>query len=285
MKSVQRVDLGLGSVTALIPEGFSYHVEEEGTVVAWLDDDPEIIALRLSCITLVPKDETVQPITEVIADEARANGLEPIHAGDRTYFISEETSSEEGENYWLRFWQVGYLNYTFIISLCCLDSLRSSRRVTEVSRLMPALIDSIEKRPEHSELTEHEQHALEEQREVVRELLQQRYDVFSLPGLRADLPVLQQIISDRAFGPEQEYEWSCVGVVFGDILASEFGLDWCAFCDEQGAESALRLGGSTITLYPRSMILKRMANGEEIDLETFMDGLAEGIEQLKAEGC
>ena len=285
MKSVQRVELGIGSVTAVLPDGLSYDVEEDGSLIAWMDEDPEALALRISCITLVPKDENVQPVTEVIAEEAANHGLKAIRTGDKVYFISEECSTEEGETYWLRFWHAAYLNFTFIISVCCAESDRESRQVATASRMVIKIIESLAKRPEHSELTERELHGLEEQRQVVRDVLQSRYDVFTLPTLRADLPVLQQLIEDRAFSPEQEYEWSSVGVVFGDVLASELGLDWCAYCDEQGAEPALRLGESSITLYPRSMILKRIERGDEMELDAFIDNLAESIEQLKAEGC
>jgi hypothetical protein len=285
MKSVHCVELGTGSVTANLPPGFSYDYEDEGTVVAWLEKDPEALALRISCITLVPKDENVQPVTEVIADEAKAYGAQAVRTADKSYFVSEETSEENGEVFWLRFWQVGYRNYSFIISLCCVESCKRSPEVARVSRLVPEMISSLEQRPEHSELSARELQQLEAQREVVQELLRDRYDVFALPALRSDLPVLQQIIDDAAFEPDQVYEWSCVGIVFGGVLASELGLGWCAYSDEQGCEPALRLGDSSITLFPRSMILKRIEAGEEIDLDTFIENLADGIAHAKTEGC
>jgi hypothetical protein len=285
MKLTQRVPLSDGSVLANLPDGFSYNYEEDETLTVWLDEAPEALTLRISCITVVPKDEAVPPMNERTAEEAMERHLTPIHAGDKSYFVSDETSSEDGQTTWSRFWQVGFLRHCLIISLCTLEEARDSQWVKRVCELMHPIIEAVEKRAMHSELTESEVYQLNEQREVVQQLLRERYNVFSLPAIRADLPILQTILDDHAFSPEQEYEWSCVGVVFGDIVAAELGLHWCAYSDEQGVEPGLRLAETTVTVFPRSMILKRIERGDEMDLDTFIDDLAQSIEDLQNESA
>ena len=76
-----------------------------------------------------------------------------------------------------------------------------------------------------------------------------------------------------------------MGVVFGDLLAAELGLHWCAYSDEQGCDAALRLDDTSVTLFPRSRMLKRIERDEDMDLDAFIDDLAESIEELKANGC
>jgi hypothetical protein len=285
MKTSQRIALGLGSVTTSLPPDCFFEVDNDGTLIVWPEETPDVVTLRISCITLVAENEDAQPVTEILAEEAKANGLKAARLDDKLYVVSEETSLEDGQSIWCRFWQVGFLNYSLVLSVCCLESARRAPSVTALVQQVPKIIRGLEQRELHSALTEYELQQLEEQRDIVRELLQERYDVLRLPVLRADLPVLQQILDDRPFSPEQEREWSSVGVAFGDILADHFGLDWCAYTDEQGAEPALRLGHTSITLYPRSMILRRVERGQEVDLDAFVDAIAENIQELKAEGC
>lgn len=285
MNATQLVPIGIGTVTVGIPEGISYSFDEDGTLVAWLDEAPEESTLRISCLTATPESDAVPPMNETVAEDAVEEGFQPIRVGDKAYFVSDESSVENGEKIWLRFWQAGFLNHRLIISLCCAEASKTSKEVSKLSNLVPEIIESLQQRDTHSELTESEACDLQAQRDVVQDVLRERFGVFSLPTTKADLPVLQQLIDDRVFSPEQESEWSCVGVAFGDVLAAEFGLHWCAYSDEQGAEPALRLDETSITLFPRSMILKRVESGEEINLADLIEGIAASIEELKAEGC
>jgi hypothetical protein len=285
MHATQFVPIGNGTIVAALPAGLSFEFEEDGTLVAWLDASPDLLALRVSGITAVPESDAIPPMNEIVAEDGVEKGLQVFRLEDKAYFVSDEQADDHGELLWVRFWEIGFLHHRVIISLCCAESSKESRETMAASQRVPDIIESLRHRETHSELTEIESQDLEAQREVIREVLRERYDVFTLPAVPADLPVLQQIIDERVFSPEHESEWACVGVVFGDVVSAELGLRWCVFSDENGVEPALRLAGTSITLFPRSMILKRMENGEEIDLAAFLDNLAESIEELKAEGC
>ncbi|HMJ90308.1 MAG TPA: DUF3806 domain-containing protein [Candidatus Acidoferrum sp.] len=134
---------------------------------------------------------------------------------------------------------------------------------------------------EHRSLTARELDALQAQRELVGDVLRERYDVYALPALRTDLAALQQIVDDDVFGSEQEYEWSCVGVVFGDVLAAELGLEWFAFSSAPGTEPALCTADFATTLFPRAMLVRRADDDVPIQLSTLLDQLAGGIDAMQ----
>src|SRR4051812_46747136 len=62
---------------------------------------------------------------------------------------------------------------------------------------------------------------LNDQRRIVQEEARKRLGAGALTKTRDDLKTLQRLLDERAFGPGQTYELQCLGVVFGDVLASE----------------------------------------------------------------
>jgi hypothetical protein len=120
---------------------------------------------------------------------------------------------------------------------------------------------------------------LAERRKVIRDVLKNRYGIDRLPASKAELPVLQNLVDDGVFGPEQDYEWRCFGVALGDVVAAEFGLEWIARCDERGAEPALRLSGTSFLVFPQTMLLEPLERNESIDLLHLVDCLQESIRE------
>ena len=285
MKStLQTIDIGDGSLLIQLPDTFAWEFEEEGTLCAFFADEPDLVVLRFSVITVAHEDPDKTPTIDLSADtveQAKAHGVVATRLRDRSYFTYEENSEHEGAPIWLRFWQVGFRNHSVVISLCASRADRPHARVGEVLQLMPRLIKDLCQREHTSPLTPREAADLEQQREIVADVLREQYDTYSLPCLKSDFGSLQRLLDDRLFTPDQAHEWCCVGVVFGDVLASELGLEWITCNDEFGVEAALRYGETSVLVFPRTMILKRLERGESVDLGTLFDALSEGIEELR----
>jgi hypothetical protein len=285
MKSTsQTIDIGDGSLLIQLPETFSWEFEEEGTLCAYLADDPELLVLRFSVITVAhekPENTAAIDLAGENAAQADAHGVAATRLIDRSYFSYEENSEHEGRPIWLRFWQAGFRNHSLVISLCTSQADKEKPGVGEALQLVPRLIKSLCVRDHMSPLTSREEAELEQQREIVADFLREQCDTYSLPRLKSDLGSLQRLVDDGFFGPEQAYEWCCVGVVFGDVLATEFNLDWVTCNDEFGVEPALRYGDTTVMVFPRTMICKRVERGEAVDLLELMDALSEAIEDAR----
>ena len=75
-----------------------------------------------------------------------------------------------------------------------------------------------------------------------------------------------------------------VGIAFGETIARKTGWEWVTVTDEYGAETSLSPPGYTIACHPISMIQKRVADNEPVDLAELRDEAIEIIERRIAEG-
>jgi hypothetical protein len=243
--------------------------------------------LRFSVVKVAAKDPKKTADIDLAADTiARAGkeGRESYRAQDKAWYFEEKNSKQDGVPIWLRFWRVGYRNRAIIISLCCGAKSRRHPLVNETLALVPTLISTLSLRKDKSPLTAMEIVQLDRQRKVVSKILRESHDLYLLPKIRSDLATLQHLVDDKGFSIHQKHEWSCIGVAFGDVLANELGLDWVTHCDEHGAEPALNLANTSITVFPRTMILKRVEKGERVDLAFLLERIQETVDDMRSKG-
>ncbi len=79
-----------------------------------------------------------------------------------------------------------------------------------------------------------------------------------------DLDLLQQLLDRRLVRPGQTRELQAMGVVMGDLLATDLDLEWVVYQDDLGRSRALRDGDSDNYLFPITMISRR----REVDNRT-----------------
>jgi hypothetical protein len=70
--------------------------------------------------------------------------------------------------------------------------------------------------------------------------------------------------------PDTPWE-AAIGVAFGDALAQKLMLDWITVEDDYGREAGLLWPGTTITVFPLTMIAKRVEDGENIDIRELFE--------------
>jgi hypothetical protein len=75
-----------------------------------------------------------------------------------------------------------------------------------------------------------------------------------------------------------------VGIAFGETIAEKAGWEWVRVTDEYGAETSLSPPGYMVACYPISMIQKRIAADEQVDLAELRDETIGIIEQRAREG-
>jgi hypothetical protein len=95
------------------------------------------------------------------------------------------------------------------------------------------------------------------------------------------LGLLRALLQGNVFKPTQTYELQCMGIVLGDVFVQELGLEWRAVEDEFGRDPCVQLCGTTIILFPLTMISKRIEKGEVVDVFDLFNGMANEIEKLK----
>jgi hypothetical protein len=100
--------------------------------------------------------------------------------------------------------------------------------------------------------------------------------------LSGKLALINKILENNWIGPEETLKLQCLGVTFGDALVQqESSLSWVAVEDEYGRDPALNFQGTSILMFPLTMISKRIENGEKVDVYTLFGQTLKKLEELK----
>jgi len=122
---------------------------------------------------------------------------------------------------------------------------------------------------------------LSKQRTVVEAYLKDDESKEKYKTSAGKLGLLRALLQQKVFKPDQTYELQCMGIVLGDVFVQELGMTWIMVEDEYGRDPAVRLGDSSIILFPLTMISKRVEKDQEVDVFKMFNGIAAKIEELK----
>ena len=127
-----------------------------------------------------------------------------------------------------------------------------------------------------------QRYVLSTQRREINDLIARRLGVLGLRGDKSDLRVLQKLVERKAIRSTDIREWQGLGIVFGDILVTEFGLHWVSYEDDVGISKALQWRDTENYLFPVTLFSKRVQFNEKIDVAAVFDKLESDIERFKA---
>lgn len=111
------------------------------------------------------------------------------------------------------------------------------------------------------------------------ELISSKFPGKSLTGTAGDLQLLQDVVDAQILVDSDIKAWEAMGIVFGDALTSEVpGLAWVQVTDEYGVDPVLRYQETTVQIGVATLLLKRIEQGEEINIKYMVHWLQEFIE-------
>ncbi|HKR82805.1 MAG TPA: DUF3806 domain-containing protein [Terriglobales bacterium] len=88
---------------------------------------------------------------------------------------------------------------------------------------------------------------------------------------------MQKLLDDHSFKKSEAYELQSMGVVFGDVLTSEFPLRWVMIADEYGTDPALRFKKTSINVNALTMISKQVERDEDVDVYELVRKTADAL--------
>lgn len=137
-----------------------------------------------------------------------------------------------------------------------------------------------------SELDEEFRQRLETQRSVVKAHLgDDPENLRKFNTAAGKVGTIRAILDAGIYSVDDTYELQCLGIVLGDAFVQDMGMQWVIVTDEYGTDPALRDPNSrSILLFPLTMISKRIERGEQVDVLDLYNGVANEIEQMRAEG-
>lgn len=127
-----------------------------------------------------------------------------------------------------------------------------------------------------------QRYVLSTQRREIEDLIARRLGILKLKADKSDLKVLQDLVDRKAIRSSDVREWQGLGIVFGDILVSEFGLHWVSYEDDIGTSKALRWRETENYVFPVTLFSKRIGFNEKVDVVAVFDKLEADIARFKA---
>jgi len=132
------------------------------------------------------------------------------------------------------------------------------------------------------ELSLGQRYSLNTQRKEIIDLIARRLGILKLKGDESDLKVLQNLVDRKAIRRDDVRGLQGLGIVFGDVLVNEFGLDWVSYEDDIGISKALRWKKTENYVFPVTMFSKRVQFKEDINIRGVFDEIGAEIERFIA---
>jgi hypothetical protein len=132
-----------------------------------------------------------------------------------------------------------------------------------------------------SELSALDRQFMTQQRDALRDLARMELGR-DFTGDRAnDLRVLQLLLDRRLVRPNQTRELQAMGVIMGDLLATDLDMHWVIYEDNIGRTRALRYKLTEEYLFPITMISRRREAGNTTPVADVYQKAYDIIEPLR----
>lgn len=137
--------------------------------------------------------------------------------------------------------------------------------------------------PRISDLSYLDKQYMSQQRQLLSEMAANNFGRRFNNTQENDLNLLQSILDKRLVKAEQTRELQAMGVIMGDLLASDLNLHWVIYEDSRGRSRALRDGDSETYLFPITMISRRWEVGNHTPVTDIYQRAREVITRSRPE--
>lgn len=135
----------------------------------------------------------------------------------------------------------------------------------------------------HSELERTDKTNLDEARTWVKGHFTDSADE-EYSSIDGKLRVLDTILRNKWVEPTETVKLQWLGVAFGDAIAQALVLEWVVVNDEYGRSVALNWPGTSLYVYPLTVISKRLEDGENVDAYELFEGISNRLKELAFSG-
>ncbi len=96
------------------------------------------------------------------------------------------------------------------------------------------------------------------------------------------LALLNTILKSNWIDKEETLKLQSLGITLGDAFVQDMNFNWVQVEDKYGIDPAIQLPGTSILLFPLTMISKRVESGEDVDIYDLFEGLKESVNEIKS---
>lgn len=96
--------------------------------------------------------------------------------------------------------------------------------------------------------------------------------------------LIRAILEARVFRLDQTKELQCLGVILADAFVQHLRMEWIVVTDEYGRDFGVRLPGTSIIIFPLTLIFERITDGQNVDAFDLFNAVAAKIRELQEQG-
>lgn len=131
-----------------------------------------------------------------------------------------------------------------------------------------------------NELSTLDEQYMRSQRNLIDDIIRRQLGGLLTGDSANDIAILQRLLDEGIINGNQRRELQAMGIILGDLLAAELGMNWVVYEDNLGRSRALRLAETDNFLFPVTMISRRREVGNTTPIQAIYDKAVITIEPL-----
>ena len=277
-------EIGDGLKSIKVASNYYCDWEDKETIILYKgeENEPEI---RISVISVIPKEESdANNAYHSVIKNGEKEGYSVTKIEDKSYYTSSE--ERQSEDIVLHFYEIGYKCNFVILSVTASLEDKDSPQLQAALREIESFIPSINEislkestifEPKYTDFT-----SINERIANILDVKQD--DIDDYHEADTTLSKIQSILDEKKYTSEQTRELQSLGLALGDYLQyKDENLHWAVLRDEYGRDLCLQYKNTALTVFPMTMLSKRVEDGEEVVVTALVKGLFNILEKHSKE--
>jgi len=276
-------EIGDGLKSIKVSSNYFSDAEDDRTIFLY---DPEIdfAEIRISVITVEPKDSTdLQAMFNRVIELANEKGIKLNVEDEKSYYHYVEENHQDG--LMIFYYEVGYLNHLILISVTASAEYCQNyeENIEELLSNLTSFIPSIKEIDLATQnIFEPKYNDIDHINQTIAKILNIDEDeIEAFHNSDQTISLIQKMIDKKVFQAEDTDELQSLGIALGDYIQYKNNdFHWAVVRDEYGRDVCLQFKTFPITVFPMTMISKRIEDGESINVSELMSNLVDKVIEL-----
>ena len=282
-KQYKTFEIGNGLKLISVSDRYFAELEEDDSTLLLYNPETNDIWIRISVITVEPKDKSENPMFDYNAKLAEEQGEKVEIVGDKNYFLEFQETEEEGDQIITYHYHIGYKCNQIVISVTTYLENSTTEKFQLALAEIPEYIASIQEisldKQNFFNLTDNDCQYINKRSAKILEITEEELDDFHESD--KTLKTIQKILDEEKFCAENTAELQSLGIAFGDYIQYKFpDFQWSILHDQYGKDFCLNYDKTTITIFPQTMISKRVEDREKFNVENLLKGTLKTVQDI-----
>jgi len=280
-------EIGDGLKSIKVPSNYFSDAEDDRTIILY---DPEIdfAEIRISVITVEPNDSSdLQVMFNTVIELANEKGINVSVEDGKSYYHYVEQNLEDGLT--ILYYEVGHLNHLILISVtasaeyCQNNKANIENLLSDITSFIPSITEI---KLTSQNIFEPKYSDFDSINKTVAKILNiDEEEIDACHDNDKTLSLIQKMIDDKVFQAENTHELQSLGIALGDYIQYKYNdFHWAVVRDEYGRDMCLQFKTFAITVFPMTMISKRIEDGESVNVAELVSGLVDKVIEISKNG-